>query len=155
MQHCIETPFYFRWYPQFFWPLELIQWDQSAQLWRNARSIFISHAPVRNLQQPALTRPLGKQLCDTLEAQPLENSVFPAWPCEVDVASQLFARAAVREHSGPLSPKYLSGYYQWRALTFPAFDLLFSAGLSSAGEASQGVCRCPPPLITHHPPQTQ
>ncbi len=52
---------FFRWYPQFIWPVELVQWDQSARLWGDARWIFISHATVRKLQQPALAWPFGKQ----------------------------------------------------------------------------------------------
>lgn len=52
--------FLIRWDPQFLRPVELVQWDQPARLWGNAGRIFISHATVWKLQQPALTRPPGE-----------------------------------------------------------------------------------------------
>lgn len=140
---------FFRWYPQFIWPLELIQRDQSAQLWRNARSIFISHAAVRKLQRPALTRPLGEQLVSPRINNWLETLLQVAF-LQSYVESRSFVSAAAGEHGGCLYPKCRSGYYQRRPLTFSAFDLLFSACLSSAGEASEGGCRCF--FSLNHPP---
>lgn len=56
--------------------MELVQWDQPARLWGNAGRIFISHATVWKLQQPALTRPPGENQWDRIKYKPCSITIY-------------------------------------------------------------------------------